>query len=234
MKQSNWTMMGKGGVGKSFITWLLAQYYMEQGRNTYFADTDPNNATFASFPEIAAEHIMINEHNRSLNKGPLDGMLNKIASSEYSIIDNGASSFSPVMSYLSDENIIGGLQSIGQQVIMHMPLVGGSFMKDTLWGIDLMFRETPADVVVWQNDYYGPEAPRFENTNLYKEFRSRVLGIVHLPKRDENTAVKTIKDLYTKGQILDESASPAYGFIEKSRISNFRTEVFDKLDALGL
>jgi len=88
--------------------------------------------------------------------------------------------------------------------------------------------------VIWQNDHFGKDAVRFRETNLYREFKSRVVGVVHLPKRDENTFVKTIKGLYSKGQLLDASSSAEYGFVEKSRLNNFRTEVFTKLDALGI
>lgn len=234
VSQSNWTIMGKGGVGKSFITWLLAQYFKSKGRNTYFADTDPNNATFSSFPEIGAEHINIQDDDLALNQGPFDEMVNQIASHEFSIVDNGASSFAPLMHYLTQNNTLSNLQSIGQQVIIHMPLVGGPAMRDTLWGIDMVLRNTPAEVVIWQNDHFGKDAVEFKETNLYKEFASRVLGVVHLPKRDENTHVKTIQKLYSNGQIFDVAASAAYPFVEKHRINDFRNDVFGKLEALGI
>jgi hypothetical protein len=226
--------MGKGGVGKSFITWLLAQYFIEKGRSTYFADTDPNNATFSSFPAIGASHINITDDDLALNQGPFDDMVNEIAKHDYSVIDNGASSFAPLMHYLTQNNTLSDLQSIGQRVIIHMPLVGGPAMKDTLWGIDMVLRNTPAEVVIWQNDHFGKDAVQFKETKLYKEFEARVIGVVHLQKRDEHTFVKTVQELYSNGKLFDAAESAEYGFVEKSRIHNFRKEVFDQLNELGI
>lgn len=232
--QSNWTIMGKGGVGKSFISWLIANWFIAKERNTYFADTDPNNATFSSFESIGAQHINIDDEDLGLNQGPFDQMVNEIASYEYSVIDNGASSFKPLMHYLTQNNTFRDLQALGQQVIVHTPLVGGPAMRDTLWGIDMVLRNTPAEVVIWQNDHFGKDAVQFTETNLYKEFKSRIIGVVHLPKRDENTFVKTIQELYSNGKLLDVANSGGYAFVEKSRILNFQREVFAKLDALGI
>ena len=155
-------------------------------------------------------------------------------STEYSVIDNGASSFKPLMHYLTQNNTFRDLQALGQQVIVHTPLVGGPAMRDTLWGIDMVLRNTPAEVMIWQNDHFGKDAVQFTETNLYKEFKSRIIGVVHLPKRDENTFVKTIQELYSNGKLLDVANSGGYAFVEKSRILNFQREVFAKLGALGI
>jgi CO dehydrogenase nickel-insertion accessory protein CooC1 len=43
-------LQGKGGVGKSFIAALLAQYLQEKGVAVRCFDADPVNSTLASFP----------------------------------------------------------------------------------------------------------------------------------------------------------------------------------------
>ena len=42
-------LQGKGGVGKSFIAALMAQFLQDRGRDPVCIDTDPVNATFAGY-----------------------------------------------------------------------------------------------------------------------------------------------------------------------------------------
>src|ERR1700721_4804467 len=49
-------LQAKGGVGKSFVAAILAQYLSRQ-RTVRCFDTDPGNATLAQYKALAAEHI---------------------------------------------------------------------------------------------------------------------------------------------------------------------------------
>lgn len=52
MKLCNLILMSKGGVGKSFTAWVLAQYGTAKKYPMYCADTDPGNPTFAGYPAL--------------------------------------------------------------------------------------------------------------------------------------------------------------------------------------
>ena len=43
------TLQGKGGVGKSLVATVLAQYLREKGKDVRCIDTDPVNRTFAQY-----------------------------------------------------------------------------------------------------------------------------------------------------------------------------------------
>lgn len=238
MKQSNWTIMAKGGVGKSFVSWVLAQYHISNVRNTYFADTDPSNATFSSYPGIGAKHISIADAESNINQGAFDELVNDIASHDgFSVIDTGAPSFLPMMNYLSQNNTFDALQSIGHQIIVHTPLVGGPAMTETIMGIAKILESTNADVVVWENEYFGPaedEGKRFIDTQLYKTYRSRILGIVRIAKREEGTFGRDIKQLLTQRLMFDACDSVDFPFAQKNRINNIRKDLFKQLDAIGI
>jgi Mrp family chromosome partitioning ATPase len=42
-------LQGKGGVGKSLVAAILAQYFGEHGREVHCVDTDPVNHTFSQY-----------------------------------------------------------------------------------------------------------------------------------------------------------------------------------------
>jgi CO dehydrogenase nickel-insertion accessory protein CooC1 len=50
-------LQGKGGVGKTYIASLIAQYLRDKGEPVACLDTDPVNASFARIPALAAKPI---------------------------------------------------------------------------------------------------------------------------------------------------------------------------------
>lgn len=48
-RQVHFTLQGKGGVGKSFISSLLIQYLRDKGQLVTVVDTDPVNATLTGY-----------------------------------------------------------------------------------------------------------------------------------------------------------------------------------------
>ena len=51
------TLQGKGGVGKSLVASILAQYFRHRGAEIHCVDTDPVNQTFSQYAELGAEHL---------------------------------------------------------------------------------------------------------------------------------------------------------------------------------
>ena len=55
----HFVLQGKGGVGKSFVAAIIAQYFRGAGKPVHCFDTDPVNATFAQYEGLEAEHINV-------------------------------------------------------------------------------------------------------------------------------------------------------------------------------
>ncbi|MBD8658526.1 hypothetical protein IFT68_23215 [Oxalobacteraceae sp. CFBP 13730] len=235
MKQSNWTIMGKGGVGKSFVTWLLVQNFINKNHNTYFADTDPTNANFSEFPEINAKHISTTDVELNIDHSAVDNLVNDIALHDrYSVIDMGSRSFLPMMNYLSQNGTFDSFMEDGHQVIVHVPLVGGPAKRDRMQGIDGILENTNVQMGIWQNGYFGAvmkESTDFADTELYGKFGDRILGVVYLPKREETTFGRSVYNLLDKRLLLSACDALDFPFAQKHRLTNFPSKVFKQLDA---
>ena len=59
-------LQGKGGVGKSLVSSILAQYFRHRGADIHCLDTDPVNQTLSQYVELAAEHL------ESMRDGKID------------------------------------------------------------------------------------------------------------------------------------------------------------------
>ena len=53
------TLQGKGGVGKSLVASILAQYFRHHGKELHCIDSDPVNQTFSQYAELGAEHLAL-------------------------------------------------------------------------------------------------------------------------------------------------------------------------------
>ena len=52
-------LQGKSGVGKSFVSAILAQYFRTKSAPVHCLDTDPINVTFAQYRRLDAEHLKV-------------------------------------------------------------------------------------------------------------------------------------------------------------------------------
>jgi len=57
MPMIHMVLQGKGGVGKSFVAALMAQFLQDRGCDPLCIDTDPVNATFAGYSAFGVHAI---------------------------------------------------------------------------------------------------------------------------------------------------------------------------------
>ena len=68
------SLQGKGGVGKSLISSLLAQFYRARRVNAACVDADPVNQTFAQYTALGAKHLQLMEANQ-IDRRRFDGLI---------------------------------------------------------------------------------------------------------------------------------------------------------------
>jgi CO dehydrogenase nickel-insertion accessory protein CooC1 len=78
MAKIHMILQGKGGVGKSLIAALLAQYKKNAGQQPLCIDTDPVNATFHGFEKLQVKRLQIME-NEEINPRNFDALVELIA-----------------------------------------------------------------------------------------------------------------------------------------------------------
>ena len=75
------TLQGKGGVGKSFICTLLAQYKMAKGPAPLCVDTDAVNGTFHGFGALNVVKLDVLE-GKEINRGKFDKLVELIVEND--------------------------------------------------------------------------------------------------------------------------------------------------------
>lgn len=234
-------LQGKGGVGKSLVAALLAQYLasLKPAASLLCADTDPVNDTFARYGAFGAQRIKILNADKNIDARAFDGLIETVLAHEGDcVIDNGASTFIPLSAYLKENSVVELLQEAGKKVYIHTVLTGGQAMDDTLTGLNALLTTQAAPVVVWENEFFGEvarDAKRFTDSKLYEKNKARIAGIVTLHKRNQDTFGKDMELLVSNKLTFDEAmASPVFSLMPRQRLKIIQKSVFEQLGALAL
>ena len=239
-KKVHMVLQGKGGVGKSFISSLIAQYKRSKGQSPLCIDTDPVNGTFAGYAGLGVRKLEIMEADE-INPRAFDTIVEIIASAEGDvIIDNGASSFVPLSHYLITNEVPALLEGMGVELIIHTVITGGQAFRDTLGGYASAVGQFPSPVtfVVWQNLYWGPiehEGKSFEQLKLYKDHKDRVSAIVTIPQMKEETFGRDISEMLQARRTFDEAIDmESLTIMSRQRLKIFQSKMFEQMDAAAV
>ncbi|MFI3271765.1 MAG: conjugal transfer protein TraL [Pseudomonadota bacterium] len=239
MANVHFFLQGKGGVGKSFCSNMCTQYLSSKNVVPICFDTDPVNATFASFKSIGAKWVDIRKTGGDIDPIKFDIIMERIAAlqdNEAIIVDNGASSFIPCADYLISNAIPDMVQDMGHALFAHVIIIGGDGMMDTLNGFSALAQQLPpaAKLIVWLNPHFGeiigPDGKAFEEFKLYKNVEERIHSLIKLPSLQRDTFGVNITDMQKKRLTFDEAiARPDCGIMDKQRLTIARKKIFEAI-----
>ncbi|WP_349594580.1 conjugal transfer protein TraL [Thalassospira sp. NFXS8] len=225
------TLQGKGGVGKSFISSLLAQYYLPRAENLQCFDTDPVNQTFAGYKAFPVETIRLGERQDEINARYFDALIEKIIDlpeESVVVIDNGASTFLPLLGYLVEAQAFDVLHELGHEIRLHTIVTGGQASTDTVQGLGQILTHLPElTIVVWLNEYFGRverraangEIEGFEQSGLYKKNKDRIHALVRLPEVRKETFGHDVEQMMRARLTFDEAVqSPEFAVMARQRL----------------
>jgi hypothetical protein len=235
----NFVLQGRGGVGKSFSAALLAQYLMYRGVPVSCYDTDPVNDTFRQYEVFAAQRINILGSDNNINARAFDDLVaSLLAENKIAVIDNGASTFVPMMAYLVENHVIEMLHDAGRRVLLHSVLTGGQALDDTRSGLKSLLETHDAPVVVWINEYFGPvqkDGVEFTESQLYERYQNRIHGVIRISRGNADTFGKDLELMLEKKLTFAEAiASERFGIMPRHRLKMIRDDIFQQLETGGI
>jgi hypothetical protein len=237
MSKIHMILQGKGGVGKSVIAALIAQYKISKGQKPLCIDTDPVNATFLGYKGLGVKRLEIMEANE-INPRSFDSLIEMIATAKDDvIIDNGASSFVPLSHFLISNQVPALLMSMGHELIIHTVITGGQALLDTVSGFSQLAGQFPSEAlfVVWLNPYWGPiehEGKSFEQMKAYTANKARVSAIVRIPPLSKETFGRDLSEMLQDRLTFDEALSMAsLTIMTRQRLKIIKGQLFDQLDS---
>lgn len=238
---AHFILQGKGGVGKSLVAALLAQYIGQAQKSAATCiDTDPVNATLSGYKGLNSAHLPLMDDGK-IDPRKFDQLMEWLfeGAGKTFVIDNGAATFLPLGHYMAENAAYEQLADAGVRVITHCVVTGGQALKDTLQGLNAIANiAAPRSVLVWRNEYFGPveyEGARLEELPVFKNNADKLLGVVTLSKRTADTFGADVNQMVSQHMTFDEAlASPDFSTMARSRLRLIRKEVDEQLTAVGI
>ncbi|MDQ3018583.1 MAG: AAA family ATPase [bacterium] len=233
-------LQGKGGVGKSFAATLLAQQMIEDGKRPLCIDIDPINPTFYGYKALDVKPFDVMEGD-DVNPWKFDKMIELVAASDNDvIIDNGASSFIPLVSYFKKTNIPELLQEEGHTLVIHTLIVGGNALQDTVAGliktISVFSEETK--FVVWLNPVDGPIEEKGKNFYEFKAYTNnahRISAVIEIPEFQQQTFERNLREMMTANLTFQEALQKAAGLpiVTRQRLTMMRRDIYHRFGQIA-
>ena len=237
MSRIHFTLQGKGGVGKTYVSSLIAQYLRaKNGRDLICVDTDPVNQSFASYGAFEVHKLELMNGSK-VDERKFDELMELAlqTSDTEIVVDSGASSFIPFSNYLVENAAIDMLHEAGREVVVHPVITGGPALGDTLHGLDQLagqFSEH-ARIIVWLNEYFGEireGGKDFEATKVYNRHKGRITGVVRIARQTSETFGKDV-ELMLKAKLTFEEAlaSEDFQLMAKQRLTMVKKAIFNQI-----
>ncbi|MBV8635077.1 MAG: hypothetical protein JO002_11340, partial [Burkholderiaceae bacterium] len=222
MKNSvHFILQGKGGIGKTLVAAMLAQYIDEKHPKTLSCfDTDQENATLFAYKALNVTAVDVMNEDRIFNRKMFDKMMLDILHTENNVvIDNGANTFSPLMSYLMENSFINLLQESGKAVYIHTIIGGGDNLKDTVSGFVSLAKQTACPMVIWLNENASwGTTDNFIQSEVFIKNSQHVVGVVLLQARNSDTFGDDIKRMQKQRLTLAQvHEHEGFNVLERSR-----------------
>jgi anion-transporting ArsA/GET3 family ATPase len=238
MAKIHMMLQGKGGVGKSFISAMLAQYKKSKGQAPLCIDTDPVNGTFHGYKALDVTKLEIMEGDE-INSRKFDMLIELIAGNGHDdvIVDNGSSTFVPLSHYLISNEVGELLNTMGHELVIHTVVTGGQALLDTINGFSQLVSQfpEPALFTVWLNQYWGlieHEKRGFEKFKAYQDNRTRVSAIVTIPQLKEETFGRDLADMLQERLTFDEALQmDSLTIMTRQRLKIFKSKLFEQMDS---
>ncbi len=232
------SLQGKGGIGKSLVASLLAQYFMHRKSVPIRCiDADPVNQTLAQYKDLRAERLDLMREG-TVDQRAFDGLMESLLTESGTfIVDNGASTFIPLWNYMLENNALALLKASGRRIFVHCVVTGGQALADTLSGFARLAQTTgDRNIVLWVNEYFGRverDGRGLSDLPVYAEHAGSVVGSVAIPRRNQDTFGRDVEDVIARKLTLQEAIdSPSFPIMVRQRLRVVQRELFDQLDSL--
>lgn len=230
------TLQGKGGVGKSFLTGVYAQWALDRGIEIICVDTDTLNPTLAQYGPLNVTHIKLsNEH--VVNPLALDTLIGIVdtAGDAQVVVDVGSNGFETLMAYEAENEVFDLLRAQGHEVVIQTVLAGGPDAEETVKGAMALLKATKVPVILWFNEHMGPleyQGRSMVDMKFIREAGDRILGAVVMHARTRTTFGKAVEEMLSRRLTFAEAIA-CFDLMPRTRIQKVRDDLYAQLDVVA-
>ena len=223
----------KGGVGKSVVSRVLAQYFIDKRLPFTGFDTDRSHTSFTRFYADFASPIIVDNYEGldaigAAFEHTVDGGLQSV------IVDLAAQTAAPLSRWIKDSDLFNVMADLGVTVnFWHIADAGKDSVDllDTL--IDTFGHDT--NYVVVKNQGRGTDFSQLEESDALKkalQFGARVVTLGQLQESSMRKIDRQNASFWAA--IHQHSGADGLGLLERQRVKSWLKKTYETFDTLPL
>jgi hypothetical protein len=224
----------KGGVGKSVVARLLAQYFIDKGRAFTGFDTDRSHTSFTRFYSDFASPVVVDTYEGLdliagvFEEEPVAGDPPNV------IVDLAAQTAAPLARWIKDSDLVSLMASIGVTVNFWHVADAGKDSVDLLDRLVATYGAGPNYIVV-KNLGRGSDFSQLEESNALKKAQALGGHVISLAQLHEASMRKIDRQNASFwGAIHTTNGPDALGMLERQRVKTWLKTAYSNLDVLPL
>lgn len=228
------TLQAKGGVGKSYVSSILAQYLQDANLSVHCIDTDTTNPTLRRYKPLNCQYLnLATDH--VINPRAFDELVEIVSGAPHDrhfVVDVGSNGFQPFMAYAVENDLFSVLESLGVNVIVNSVVAGGPDTDETLSSTLAVLEYTHVTTLIWLNAHLGAlefKHRPIQHLDLFDPFKSRILGWVTLPKYAATTFGQDIEHMLKERWTFNETLE-RLTLMPQMRIRKAKRDLWSQLD----
>jgi hypothetical protein len=223
----------KGGVGKSVVARLLAQYFIDQDKAFIGFDTDRSHTSFTRFYADYASPVLVDSF-EGLDQ--LVSVFETAPEGEFPrvIVDMAAQTAAPLAHWIKESELLPLLADMGITVNFWHVADAGKDSVDLLGRLLMTYGSGPNYVVV-KNQGRGTDFSQLESSGALDEALNLGAKVISLGQLHEASMRKIDRQNASFwAAIHHKSDADALGLLERQRVKLWLKRSYDTLDTLSL
>lgn len=224
----------KGGVGKSVVSRVLAQYFIDKERPFIGFDTDRSHASFTRFyAEYAAPVIVDSYEGLDLIASSLETSSSD-AERPNIIVDLAAQTAAPLARWIKDSDLFDVLADMGVTVNFWHVADAGKDTVDLLGRLVNTFESSPNYFIV-KNQGRGTDFSLLEQSSALAKAETLGAKTITLAQLHEGSMRKIDRRNASFWAAVNHREEPdALGLLERQRVKNWLRKTYEAFDTLPL
>ena len=224
----------KGGVGKSVVSRVLAQYFIDKGRPFVGFDTDRSHTSFTRFYADYASPVIVDSY-EGLDRLVAAFEDQSVGSEQKSVIvDLAAQTAAPLTRWIKDSDLFSVMKELGIDVNFWHVADAGKDSVDLLGRLVNTFVDGPNYFVV-KNMGRGADFSQLDDSLALEKAKELGAKVVTLGQLHEVSMRKIDRQNASFWAAFNDRTGPeALGILERQRVKLWLRRTYDMLDTLPL